>query len=244
MARHLAQQDLDVEVAVPHTPPDKGILAEIDSHKVDLVVMTTHGRTGLGRWLYGSVAEAVLRHCPVPIWLVRAWAPVQPKVFEQPQPRLLVPLDGSPFGEAALSQAVALARVLDGVVVLLHVLVPPPIHADPHVAQVLMESMALDDEDAARRYLEEVAGRHASAGAPIETVVRTGNAVETILAETWAADIGLLVMATHGWTGLERMLFGSVAADVLKRSTVPLVVVRPTGLSSHPKPSQALVMTV
>ena len=238
MARHLAQQGLAVEVALPQTAPVKGILAQIKARHADLVVMTTHGRSGFNRWRYGSVAEGVLRHSPVPIWLVRAWGPVLAPVLEQVHPRVLAPLDGSPMSEVALSHAAALADVLNGTLVLLHVLTPVRLPPDPLAAEVLLDALAIQDESAARQYLEGLAAHVAAEGVRVELAVRSGDAVEAILAESWASDIGLVVMATHGWTGLERLLFGSVATEILHRGACPLVVIRPSALLGRAAPEK------
>src|SRR5262249_37090273 len=84
-----------------------------------LVIMATHGRSGLGRWVFGSVAARVLARAPAPVLLVRAWQGVHGPALPAMAPRVLVPLDGSAFAEEALPAARGLARALGGALTLL-----------------------------------------------------------------------------------------------------------------------------
>lgn len=138
--------------------------------------------------------------------------------------KILIPLDRSVGGEAALSVAADLARPNGSVIRLLHV-APTP-------AAVVAEGrvVAYADEEAERQqhtaeaYLREVAYR--LAGLPVDHVVRFGNPVEEILEEAREFGADLIAMATHGRTGMARLLLGSVAEAVLRRSEVPVVLVR------------------
>ena len=105
MAAQVAgERRIDVETAVPYGAEANAILEEVRIHQASLIVMATHGRSGVGRWLFGSVAEAVLRRSPVPVVMVRAWDDQRtaPPIRVQGPRRFLVPLDGSAFAEAAL----------------------------------------------------------------------------------------------------------------------------------------------
>src|SRR5262249_17655211 len=88
-----------VETAVFYGRPVEAILEEVELRRVDLIVMATHGRSGLGRWLYGSVAEAVVSRSPAPVLLVRAGPGKPTNVAVAAGPRAIVPLDGSAFAE-------------------------------------------------------------------------------------------------------------------------------------------------
>ncbi|MBI4506345.1 MAG: universal stress protein [Chloroflexi bacterium] len=232
-AAHLAEHGLAIETAVPYAPAPDGILVEAGLRRADLIVMSTHGRSGLGRWVYGSVAEAVLRKSPVPVLLVQPTATVETLLTRELRPALLVPLDGSRFAEAALPHAIALARALGGRIVLVRVHVPP--RAVPELALV---APGVDEEAdqqgrlAAETYLAEVVERLRRERLRPQAVLQTGPAAEGILEGARAARAGVIVMATHGRTGLERLLFGSVATEVLHRSVLPLLLVRPAAVES------------
>jgi nucleotide-binding universal stress UspA family protein len=119
-----AGQGIAVDTAVPYGPPAEEIVAEVRLRGADLVVMTTHGRAGPGRWVYGSVAEGVLAHSPVPVLLLQSWLGERPWRRLHEKARLLVPLDGSPFAEAALPVAIDFIQQFGGELQLVQA-VPP-----------------------------------------------------------------------------------------------------------------------
>ena len=231
IAQRLGERGLLVTQAYPDLPPAQSILSEIDGHQADLVVMSTHGRSGVGRWIFGSVAEAVLARSPVPVWLVRGGAPRLSDLFEVAHPRLLVPLDGSPFGEAALPHAKALARLLDATVVLLHVLPASGSVEEVRAEETVVSGPRLLDDTAAMRYLVVWAERLRLEGIRVQTTVLSGSASETIIQAGQVQNIDLVVLGTHGRTGLPRVVLGSVALEVLRRGALPMVLVRPTSLT-------------
>ncbi|MEJ7652409.1 MAG: universal stress protein [Chloroflexia bacterium] len=92
IARGLAERGVTVETAVPYAEPVEGVLSELRRWEADLIVMSTHGRSGLGRWVYGGVAEHVLAHSPAPVLLVRAWR-AKPCRSHLVSSRVVAPLD-------------------------------------------------------------------------------------------------------------------------------------------------------
>ncbi len=115
----LAAMGIRAEQAVPYGPAAESILLEIGLRKPDVVVMTTHGRTGVRRFAFGSVALDVLRWSPAPVLLHRAGTPAL--TLPPHGVRVLVALDGSELAEAALEPSEALVRALDGEIVLAQV---------------------------------------------------------------------------------------------------------------------------
>lgn len=138
--------------------------------------------------------------------------------------RLLVPLDGSPFGEASLPLAEAQARAFNACLILLHVVTPVPGGADLRTAWVSFS------EAQARAYLEAIAVGLAQRGLHVETVVvpQRDSVAQTVVdeAETLRAD--LIVLATHGRTGLARLVLGSVAEEIVRHAPCPVLLVRPS----------------
>lgn len=226
-----------VEAAVFSDPAAEAIVEESRLRCVDLVVMATHGRSGLGRWVCGSVVEAVLASSPVPVLLVRAWQDEQRPEALAHEPRVLVPLDGSSFAEEALPVAERLVRNVGGRLVLLQVLRPPdgilaspgrlvPSPADPTAG--LRVDQAVDDLKArAYEYLHQVADRWAIEPSESQIEVRLGEPAQAIVAASRERGAALVAMATHGRTGLSRLLLGSVAGDVVRHGNLPLLLVRP-----------------
>lgn len=230
LAFKLEAQGLQVQTAVPYAPAAEGILMEIELRHADLVVMTTHGRSGISRLIYGSVAESILAHSPVPILLVRVTKDEVAQTTLPEDPQILVPLDGSNFAEAALPYAAELARVLNGTLVLLRAVVPPPQWVDTvmTVPYPTEEVIARGEEDA-RAYLHDLAEELKADGMRVKMAVEVGHADEVIL-RLEKGPIHLVVMATHGRTGFAQAVFGSVAVSVMHRGDLPLLIVRPKGM--------------
>jgi len=226
LATGLAEQGLNIEVAVPYGDAAESILLEIGLRGADMVVMCTHGRSGLGHWIYGSVAEQVLAQSPVPVLLVRPTSSTETLAPEREQTTLLVPLDGSPFAETALTHAAMLARAFSATILLLR--------AVEHETASYRSSSHVQDGSAglpldAAPYLEEVAQRLRSTGLRVQTVVEEGRPGDAVAYHGSTLGPSLIVMATHGRTGLGRLLLGSVALEVLRRSPLPVMLIRPAG---------------
>lgn len=194
------------------------ILDIADDDDVDLIVMSTHGRSGVTRWLFGSVTARVLSQAPCPVLVIRHERPVQ---------QVLITLDGSPVSELALEPGFACARPYRALVTLLHV-TPVPVASD--YAAPLRDNdgdMPATAFASIGHYLDDVRRRYQALHLPIETVVLTGTPAQAVLdfSETHAQD--LIVMATHGHTGLRRWVFGSVTDKVMRQTHANLLIVRP-----------------
>jgi nucleotide-binding universal stress UspA family protein len=223
----LATKGMPFDVEVRAAPPAAGILHAVDRRDASLVVMSTHGRSGVGRWVYGSVAEEVLGHCRVPVVMVRSadldlsqgWG----------RKRLLLPLDGSPSADAVVPTTAALARALDATVVLLHA--KRQRDTDGHERGDGSGVWSADGEPMA--HVERVAEALRSHGLRVVVAFRAANSPATaIVVEATQSGAGIVTMATHGRSGLSRLIMGSVTAEVLRRSTIPVLVARP---GSHPR---------
>ncbi len=193
---------------------------------VDLVVMTTHGRGPVSRFWLGSVADRLVRRIGVPLLLVRPGRTAAP-----PGARgaILVPLDGSEFSESALPNAVALAKVLDATLELLHVVAAPlptgqpplpyPAGWDPQEAK--------RRQDRAQAYLSRLAQRLQKDGLEASTRVVQGLDIPgAILAEA-EREILAIAIATHGERGVRRLVLGSVTDKVVRGASVPVLVTPP-----------------
>lgn len=202
-----------------------GITAALHSGGEDLIVMTTHGRGGLARTWLGSTADGLVRQARVPVLLLR---PAGEGVDPQAEPiwrRVLVPLDGSTLSERIMPPAVDLAKLL-GARVTLTTVVHPAETAGAAQARESAERKQLRI-DPAHGYLEDIACQIRGQVAIDTHVHEHGSAAPGILAA--AAEVGadLIAMATHGRSGLTRLLLGSVADKVLRATTLPILLHRP-----------------
>src|SRR2546428_1925681 len=149
--------------------------------------------------------------------------------------RILVPLDGSPRAESALAVAARVARASDSTIVLLQVISIPatytPYIYGPDIAQSPMFAQELLDNEQlnAEKYLVEIAKSDTLGGIKVETTVIPGTAEMTILDTPTEAHIDLIGMCSHGGTGFKRLALGSVAQQVSRHSSAPVMVLREDG---------------
>lgn len=200
-------------------------IVELANERIDLIAMSTHGRAGITRWLMGSVADRVLHTARAPVLLARA-TPDRKRFAAFT--RVLVPLDGSALAESALPHAARVASCAGAQLELLrvaHLNLAPPYSGN--------EGMPLDNsamEAHARRlcedYLIGVAAQLRIQGLEVSTTVSEGPDAEEILAVAEAGGADLIVMSTHGRSGVRRWLLGSVADRVLAAARIPILLVR------------------
>jgi nucleotide-binding universal stress UspA family protein len=216
---------LATETAVVEGDPTQVIRDEVAQRGIDLVAMSTHGRSGIGRWIYGSVADAVLRHAPVPVLLVSATAQVARWPSDRPL-RILLTLDYSAVSEAVLEPAGALADTLKAELILLSV-TPLLTSPDPYGGAFLAYDPEQDRAER-RQYLEGIAVKQRAAGRTVKVCDAFGLIDSSILDVARSEGVDLIAMATHGSGGVTRLMMGSVASSIVQRATVPLLVIRPT----------------
>jgi nucleotide-binding universal stress UspA family protein len=219
----------------PTGSPSQTIIALANARSTDLVVMTTHGRTGLRREWLGSVADTVMRSLDVPVLMLRPIdssgpAPSNAGTFR----RIMIPLDESHRAESIIDSAVALgspnttyvlARVVTSVPVMLD-------FADPYATlPVVVDPEATDLAAAtARRYIEGIAARLSADGVrSVEQVIVISELPAPALLDIARAnDVDLIAIATHG-RGPARLVLGSVTDKLLRGGSTPLLVRRSPG---------------
>lgn len=201
--------------------------------KADLIVLSAHGQSRLKHILIGSTAERIVRHASCPVLTVRCTAgspamrmlsqekPVYPARL--PWRRMLVPLDFSLASLRALQEAVALARQCGAQLLLLNVVEPTPYSTGLEGALLTMPGTV-----AARhaRELPRVAKRFVPKSVRATSLVAQGRAASVIVETAEEKGIDLIVLTTHGHTGLDRLLMGSTAEQVVRHAKCPVLVVR------------------
>jgi nucleotide-binding universal stress UspA family protein len=226
-----------VETAVYYGTPQQGIVEEIQLRGADLVVMSTHGRSGLSRLLMGSVADHVLRQAPVPVMLVpascdRSWEAygiMDRMDARSGRPlRVLVPLDGTSYSGEALCVVRDLAQVAPVHITLLSAVELAPTLFYPSGAFGMEEELQNVESEAMLRRLTlthdaedlEDISHYVSVSVAVDT------AAHAIVDRAARERADLVVMATHGRGGLSRFLMGSVASSVLHDLKCPILLVR------------------
>ncbi len=210
----------------------RSILDYVSDNDIDLVVMGTHGRHGLDRLLLGSVAEQVVRRAPCPVLTVRQEHPVVRR--SGAPPTIVVPIDFSPFCRPTLQYALDLARLYEAELDLVHVVeqvnLPNVYGIDP------IPMVASDLQTRSREALEALAGEVLPEDQAVRCTVLVGHAGYDIAEFASEQDADMIVIATHGLTGLKRLLMGSVTEQVLRTATCPVFTVRsyePAEIEAH-----------
>jgi nucleotide-binding universal stress UspA family protein len=212
------------------------LLLEARREHADLIVVATHGRGPLARAWLGSVADALSRQAEIPLMLVRPREGSDQDLDPPTVPRtILVPLDGSELSECALEHAIELGRLFGSAYHLTRIV---PLLADiqspyvPYTVQLNHELLA-EAKVAAADYLEQLASRMRWRGLRVTTSVAVGQPGYSILAEAEAVGCDMIAMATHGSTGIRRVVLGSAADKVLRGTQLPLMLFRPTSVPAE-----------
>jgi len=186
---------------------------------VDLIVMSTHGRSGFQKWLLGSITERVLHKTPCPVLIVRS---------PQPISQILLPLDGSELAECALEPGFEIAKRLGCQVTLFTVLAYYDLEREEMMeagpGHRLQEGLFTKQET----YLQNVMQRYEQMlDIQIDVSLAKGPTARSIIDFADSQHADLIVMATHGRTGLRRWLYGSVTEKILRGAHCHMLVVRP-----------------
>jgi nucleotide-binding universal stress UspA family protein len=205
----------DCEIA--RGDPAVVILRAAERRRADLVAFTSHGEGGLAQWVFGSVAQKLLRGCARPLLVARPLegAPSRLK-------RILVPLDGSVGSEATLPHAAHLARSTGATVELLHVVHPAGIEAGDSKLRTWL------DREKVRMKTRFSEIERSEPGVRFCQTIEDGDAAERIAARAGEAPGTVVVMGSHGRTGISRWVYGSVSEKLLQVARVPVLIARHT----------------
>jgi nucleotide-binding universal stress UspA family protein len=235
---YLADAERRVRAAAPAVEVTSALLQgrvadalceSIDRTNPDLVVMTTHGRGPLSRFWLGSVATELLQCSPVPVLLVRP-KEGPPDLAADPAPRrILIPLDGSAFGERVIPVAVAVGTLSGSAYRLLRVVPPVLTSSGGGLGELRAGTPTAADQlrAEASRHLADLTARSPGLSAAVPHVAVDWPPAVAILADADANGIDLIALETRGRSGLAKMLLGSVADKVVRGATVPVLLQRP-----------------
>lgn len=201
---------------------------------VDLIVMSSHSRGGVKRIALGSATDYLIRRTNIPVLVVRPPVSIVEATPEQTFSRIVVPLDGSELAEQILPEVAALASRLNSTVSLLQVLTP----ATYSQKEIMQPGLPWWDDDiaAAEAYLTRAANRLSEQGLTVsKDVVISGDIATAILDYSARTRADLIALATSGGGGMSRLVFGTVADEVTRKSTSSLLIF-------HPKRSGATVI--
>ena len=197
LAERLGDQGIGIEERIVTGEPSRAIATAAGKEKVDLIAMSTHGRSGVREWALGSVAERVLRSTLIPALIFRGKPAGRFSIR-----RILIPMDGSEAAMEVLDPACDLAESLMAEIVLLHV--------GKHIPETLERAV----RSVNRRRIPE------------KLLLRKGDPTKVILETVQELDCDLIAMTPTGASQQERIFFGSVAEEILKKVERPILLVR------------------
>jgi len=220
-----------VRSALLHGPVDEALEEYADTQHIGLVLMSTHGRTGLKRAWLGSVTDRVIRRTGRPVLTFRpSEDPDAANEILREIGEILIPLDGSKRSETILPHAETLARLSGARITLLRVL--PSYHSIGHPSQVqsareeeTVMARLVEDSEA---YLADLETRVRERGFEVARSVEPGaDPAAAILEVASSGSATLIAMATHGRGGMSRAFLGSVTDKVVRAAPCPLLLFRP-----------------
>lgn len=221
-------RDAKVTCTVEKDRAEDAIIGKGAADTAMLIAMATHGRSGLDRFLIGSVAEKVLRGTANPLLLVRAAEAAKAEgeaVFKS----VIVPLDGSELAESVIPMTAGVAKTLDLEVVLFRAYhIPYNAYAgDDGYYAVNYDELIAGVRDEAKEYLDKKVAEVKKLGvAKISAMTKEGFAGDEIIAIGRKTPDGLIAMCSHGRSGVKRWVLGSVTETVVRHSGDPVLVVR------------------
>lgn len=227
VAERLRADGLTVSCQVREGEPAPAIVEEVEEEPRSLLAMSTHGRSGITRWVLGSVTDKVLRAVHAPILVVRSREGAA--VGEDAEiKQVILPLDGSPLAEQVVPHAVALAKALEVGVLVVRVTPSPADYyyfTDFAAAPVVDFSEEVDVD--ARGYLQGMVQRLRDEGVEqVEEVLLHGHPASALVDLVQERPDSLVTITTHGRSGITRWVLGSVTDRVVRHATVPVLVLR------------------
>jgi len=252
----------DIDITIGAAAPE--IFSTARHEEVDLIVMYSHGESGPKRWVFRSIAQEAVRHSPVPVLVLHEHGMPLRVPDAAHSLRVLVPLDGSALAETALEPAIELLKTwtgapaeVGGELHLLQVVDVPPAYGKFRSQAYVTDGLLDELRHEAQAYVKTVADRlHAGPLAASQVTITSSIYVKTDVAGTivrlaehaenaeHSGGYDLIAMATHGRSGLLRLVMGSVTEHVLGATKLPLLMVRPLQPKTQQEEAVQTVHTV
>ena len=221
----LQKSGLQTETIVLEGPLPESIMEFAQSQEVKLVILSSHGQSGLKKWAISSVTHKIVLSAPTSVLIVRA-----PRQKEQPYGRILVPLDGSWRAENVLPIVTPLARFHKSQIQIVHVVKTPEMarHMPPAQEDIdLSNQIVARNRDEALHYLDQVRLRSPLAGVDVQAHLIVSDNVTTALHELVDREqIDMIVLSAHGYSGNSQWPYGSMVNNFILYGKVPLLIVQ------------------
>jgi nucleotide-binding universal stress UspA family protein len=219
-----------VRTAVIDGQPDVKILDYAAENKIDLIILVSHGHSGIMPWATGSTANKIIQKSSIPVLLIRASDNIDTKQVPGLFKKILVPLDGSAMSEAVLPYVKEIAAHSGSEIILLDVLehgqhvrtiggIDYFEYSDEQVEAMRLEIIA---------YLDRINGQLVKDGFTVKSIVKKGDIAREIIDTIIQEDVNLVAMSSHGKSAATKWVLGSVSQKILQTGKKPLLLVRPS----------------
>jgi len=232
-AKELQSQGIKASTAIAYGDVADEIIGFAEKNNIDLIIISTHGYSGIKRWVLGSVARKVLYGTCAHVLLIKSKTP---KVSEVELKRLLLPLDGSPFSEAPIPFVEELTKGTETEIILTVVSEPPlvPSYGDRPINptwEKYRDTLWAEMQQQASEYIGRIKTRLEKRRVKVKSQVITGElgkVAESIMKAAQKENVDLIAMATHGRTGVSRWVYGGITNRIVEQSLQPVLLIRPS----------------
>ena len=238
ISARIQKSGLQTETAVLEGLVAESITEYALSRGIKLIILSSHGRSGLSQWGISSVTQKIIFSAPTSVFIIRAHQPAHSESIEQRYTRILVPLDGSRRAENVLPMVTLLARFHQSRIHIVHVVKTPEM---PRQMPLTQEDIELSDRIVARNreeaihYLDQVRLHSPLDGIDVETCLLTSdNAAATIHELAEKENVDIVALSAHGYSGNNQWPYGGMVNNFILYSKVPLLIVQDLPAKEEP----------
>ena len=230
ISARLQKSGLQVETAILEGLVAETITEYAQSHGTKLIVLSSHGRSGLSQWGISSSTQKIIFSAPTSVFIVRANQPVASESIERQYVRIIVPLDGSRRAENVLPMVSVLARFHQSKISIVHVVKKPEMARQMPLTREdvdLSERIVARNRDEAIRYLDQVRLHSPLEGIDLQTaLLPSDNAAAVLHDMVDQENIDMVALSAHGYSGNNQWPYGSMVNNFILYSKVPLLIVQ------------------
>jgi len=235
-SKTLESSGINVSTHIAYGEVADEIVKYTENNQINLIIISSHGYSGIKRWMLGSVAQKVLQSTTAPVLLIKSKSSSRQKAkFE----KILVPLDCSPFSLTTLKYVEGLVKKTGSEILLLDVAEPPVvpsygIHPINPEWEKYRDTIWSELNKQSSEYLNKIKADLAKGGLAAKTIVvkgENGKVAEEILKVAEEEKVSLIAITTHGRSGVSRWVYGSVANRLVEESSQPILLIRPASPS-------------
>jgi nucleotide-binding universal stress UspA family protein len=230
-AGELSSLGIEASPLVVHGNTANEILDFAEKNDINLIIISTHGYTGPSIWPLGSIANKILQKSRIPLLLIRS-RELEAVLREKELRKVLVPLDGSQFAEGIVPYVEGLTKGIENEVILIRVIesvqIPDIVrHTAGFDEKKYEKELMARAEKEAKRYLSKEESALRNKGVKVSSTSLSGMPAQTILQYAEDNSISLIALSTHGFSGITKWAYGSVASKIIDSSSKPVLLVRP-----------------